>query len=51
MRVELESVQESSRDYQAKLALTARQLEDKDGKLKRMTADRNRQVQEVLETK
>ncbi|XP_070192869.1 ERC protein 2-like isoform X2 [Littorina saxatilis] len=51
MRKEVEAMQASSRDYSSKLATLTRQLEDRDGKLKRMSSERHKQMEEVYEMK
>ena len=51
MRKEVEGMQASSRDYSSKLATLTRQLEDRDAKLKRMGAERQKHLEEVYEMK
>ena len=51
MRKEVEGMQASSRDYTSKLATLTRQLEDRDSKLKRMGAERQKHLEEVYEMK
>ena len=51
MRQEVEGMQASSRDYSSKLATLTRQLEDRDAKLKRMGAERQKHLEEVYEMK
>lgn len=51
MRKEVEAMQASSRDYSSKLATLTRQLEDRDNKLRRMSAERQKHLEEVYEMK
>ncbi|XP_076469273.1 ERC protein 2-like isoform X2 [Babylonia areolata] len=51
MRKEVEGMQASSREYTSKLATLTRQLEDRDAKLKRMGAERQKHLEEVYEMK
>ena len=51
MRKEVEGMQASAREYTSKLATLTRQLEDRDAKLKRMGAERQKHLEEVYEMK
>jgi hypothetical protein len=51
MRKEVEALQTSSREYSSKLGTLTRQLEDRDAKLLRMGAERQKHLEEVYEMK
>lgn len=51
MRSEIESLQQSSHEYDDKVAALFKQLEEKDGKLRKLTSERQKHLQEVYEMK
>lgn len=51
LQAELEKTKNATKEYTSKLTSYVKQLEEKDAKLKRMNAERHKQLEEVFDMK